>query len=344
LLFNLSVYVKYTELEYHSYQFQEKSYKEALMMKNTFLYIITVLIWGSTWIAIVYQINEAPVEVTLFYRFALAFAIMLVFALWRKIPLSFSAKNHGFFILLALMNFSMNYFILYEAQKYLNSAMTSIAFSMMLLMNIVNTRLFFGVRIKPKVYLGAFIGLSGIALLFYPTIAAQSFDKSALIGLGLVFAGAMIASLGNMVSVRNSNNDVPILSANTWGMFYGTVAMALMMLFTGVNLVLPTSMSYWISLSYVAIFGTVIAFASYFMLLRNIGPEKASYVIVLFPVVAIIISIFVEDFQITGYVLSGILLVGLGNLIVLVPSHKILMFKTRKVRKAISTEFVSIPK
>jgi drug/metabolite transporter (DMT)-like permease len=314
------------------------------VVKNTLLYIVTVLIWGSTWIAIEYQINEAPVEVTLFYRFSLAFVIMLVFALWRKIPLSFNAKNHGFFILLALMNFSMNYFILYEAQKYLNSAMTSIAFSMMLLMNIVNTRLCFGVRIKPKVFLGAIIGLSGIALLFYPSIAAQSYDQSSLIGLGLVFAGAMVASLGNMVSVRNSNNGVPILSANTWGMFYGTVAMILMMLYTDVNLVIPTSRSYWISLSYVAVFGTVIAFASYFMLLRNIGPEKASYVIVLFPVVAIIISIIVEDFQITGYVLGGILLVGLGNLIVLVPNNRLPKFKAKKVRRPISTEFVSIPK
>jgi drug/metabolite transporter (DMT)-like permease len=313
-------------------------------MKNTLLYIVTVLIWGSTWIAIEYQIDEAPVEVTLFYRFALAFTIMLIFSLWRKIPLSFNAKNHGFFILLALMNFSMNYFILYEAQKYLNSAMTSIAFSMMLLMNIVNTRLFFGVRIKPKVYLGAFIGLSGIGLLFYPTIAAQSYDQSALIGLGLVLAGSMVASLGNMVSVRNSKNSVPILSANTWGMFYGTVAMIMMMLYTDVSLVLPTATSYWVSLLYVSIFGTVIAFASYFMLLSNIGPEKASYVIILFPVVAIIISIFVEDFQITGYVLGGILLVGLGNLIVLVPNKKLPLFKDKKVRRPISTEFVSIPK
>ena len=120
-------------------------------MKNSMLYIVTVLIWGSTWIAIEYQINEAPVEVTLLYRFIIAFAIMLAYALWKKIPLAFDRKQHGFFVLLALLNFSMNYYILYEAQKYLNSAMTSIAFSTMLLVNIINTRIFFGVKIKPKV-------------------------------------------------------------------------------------------------------------------------------------------------------------------------------------------------
>ncbi|PCJ48835.1 MAG: EamA family transporter [Gammaproteobacteria bacterium] len=313
-------------------------------MKNTLLYIVTVLIWGSTWIAIEFQIDEAPVVITLFYRFAFAFLLMLIFALWRKLPLSFKAKDHGFFFLLALMNFSMNYFILYEAQKYLNSAMTSIAFSTMLLINIINTRIFFGVRIKPKVYLGAVVGLAGIFLLFYPTIAAQNFDRSSLIGLVLVLAGTLVASLGNMVSVRNSRNGLPILSANTWGMFYGSAILLAVIMIRDVSFVFPATTSYWISLSYVTIFGTVIAFASYFMLLRNLGPERASYVIVLFPVVAIIISIFVEDFQITPYVLGGILLVALGNIIVLTPLEKLPFFKSKRVRKPITAGFVSIPK
>jgi len=313
-------------------------------MKNTILYIVTVLIWGSTWIAIEYQIDEAPVEVTLFYRFAFAFIIMLVYCLWRKLPLSFKAKDHGFFFLLALLNFSTNYFILYEAQKYLNSAMTSIAFSTMLLMNILNTRIFFGTRIKPKVYAGAILGLAGIVMLFYPSIAAQNFDQSSLTGLGLVLAGTVVASFGNMVSVRNSKSGLPVLSANAWGMFYGTLIMLTMILVMDINFVLPATTSYWVSLSYVAIFGTVIAFASYFMLLNNIGPERASYVIVLFPVIAIIISVFVEDFQITGYVLAGILLVGMGNVLVLAPLEKLSMFRPKKVRIPLSTEFVSLPK
>ena len=51
-------------------------------------------------------------------------------------------------------------------------------------------------------------------------------------------------------------------------------------------------MSYWLSLLYLSTFGTVIAFACYFVLLKNIGPEKASYVIVLFPLVAVVLSTY----------------------------------------------------
>jgi len=290
-------------------------------MKNTLLYISTVLIWGSTWIAIEYQVNEAAVEVTLFYRFITASIIMLGFCLWRKLPLAFSLKDHAFMFLLALLNFSVNYMILYEAQKYLTSAMASIAFSTLLLVNIINTRIFFGTRIKPKVYVGAFIGLSGIVMLFYPTISAQNYEQSAVIGLLLALSGTIVASLGNMVSVRNSRQGLPILSVNAWGMIYGTVILLAIILTMDINFTFPETRSYWISLSYVSIFGTVIAFATYFMLMNNIGPEKASYVIILFPVVAIIISIFFEDFQITANVIVGFLMVALGNLLILTPDR-----------------------
>ena len=292
-------------------------------MKNTFLYIITVLIWGSTWIAIEFQIDEAPIQVSLFYRFALAAGIMWFYCLVRGVSLSFSRTEHFYIFLLALFNFSFNYLILYEAQKYLDSAMTSIAFSTLLLVNIINTRLFFGKPIKPRVYAGAIIGVIGLVTLFWPNLTAQSVDVLMLKGLGLAVGGTLVASLGNMVSYRNTQNDIPVLAANTWGMFYGALTMLTLVTTLDISFVLPDSSTYWVSLGFTAIFGTVIAFASYFILLNNLGPEKASYVIVLFPVVAIIISVFVEGFVLTNYVIAGFLLIALGNLVLLTPLEKI---------------------
>jgi drug/metabolite transporter (DMT)-like permease len=291
-------------------------------MKNAFLYITTVLIWGSTWIAIEYQIGEAPVEVSLLFRFSIASFLMLIYCLWKKLPLKFKAIDHAYILLLAIMNFSINYLILYEAQKYLDSAMTSIAFSTLLVINIINTRLFFGTKIKPKVYMGAFIGLIGIVLLFLPTIMAQEFNQTAITGLSLALVGTLVASFGNMVSVRNSKKGLPVLSLNAWGMFYGSITMLAIIWFKGIEITMPTTTSYWVSLSYLSVFGTVIAFASYFKLLSEMGPEKASYIIVLFPVVAILVGIFAENFQLTSFVIAGFLMVLMGNLLVLMPEKK----------------------
>ncbi|MCW9000494.1 MAG: DMT family transporter, partial [Kangiellaceae bacterium] len=191
-------------------------------MKNAFLYLITVLIWGSTWLAIEYQLGEVAVEVSLVYRFGLAGILVLVFSKLAGLSLKFSLQQHLYIALLGLLNFCLNYVTLYEAQKYLSSAITSIVFSILLLMNIVNTRIFFGKKIPFKTYFGAFIGIGGIVVLFWPEVVNYQAGTNTLFGLALVLGGALSASFGNMVSVRNSNNHYPILQTSGWGMMYGT--------------------------------------------------------------------------------------------------------------------------
>ena len=117
-------------------------------MKNMLLYLVTVLIWGSTWFAIEFQLGEVAIEVSLLYRFAIAAALMWLFCWWRKLNMHFTLRQHGFIFLLASLNFALNFLFIYQAQQYLTSAMTAIAFTTMLLMNIVNTRLFFGMLLR----------------------------------------------------------------------------------------------------------------------------------------------------------------------------------------------------
>jgi drug/metabolite transporter (DMT)-like permease len=292
-------------------------------MKNSFLYIITVLIWGSTWFAIEFQLGEVAVEVSLFYRFGLAALIMWGYCLWKKIPLTFSLKNHGYIILLGVGNFSANYAILYYAQNYLTSAMTSIAFSTLLLMNIVNTRIFFGKPIAFRIYLGALLGLMGIITLFWDDLQSVNISSATLWGLALALIGTLVASFGNMVSVRNSNSELNIMAVNAWGMTYGTFLLMIYAVFNGSQFNFSFEASYIISLLYLALFGSVIAFASYFSLLKNLGAEKASYLIILFPIVAVIISGLFEGFEFTQNIFIGFVLVLIGNAIVLTPQEKI---------------------
>src|SRR5690554_1869133 len=101
-------------------------------MQNILLYLITVLIWGSTWFAIEFQLGEVAIEVSLLYRFALAAALMWLYCWYRKLDMRFSLRQHGFILLLASLNFALNFLFIYQAQQYLTSAMTAIAFTTML--------------------------------------------------------------------------------------------------------------------------------------------------------------------------------------------------------------------
>lgn len=292
-------------------------------MKNILLYIFTVLIWGSTWFAIEFQIDVVAVEVSVAYRFGLAAIIMWLYCMWAKVPMSFSIQEHWYIAALALFNFSGNYFVIYWSQKYLTSAMTSIVFSSMLLMNIINARIFFGTKIHPRVYLGAIVGILGIVVLFWNDMGKVEINTSSTLGLVLVLTSALLASIGNMISVRNSNHGMNLFAANAWGMLYGTLFLILIALIIGSEFIIPLTMPFLSSLIYLSLFGTVIAFATFFMLLRDMGPEKASYVIVLFPAVAVTLSSLFEGFIWSTNIVFGFVLVLLGNAIVLTPTKKI---------------------
>jgi len=243
--------------------------------------------------------------------------------------MSFSLRNHFFILVLAIFNFSINYAVIYSSQQYLSSAMTSIAFSTMLLMNIVNTRIFFGTKIAPKTMLGALLGVFGIVALFWDDLALSNNSSNSLLGLILVLTAALIASLGNMASVRNSRANMNIFAVNAWGMLYGAIILSGLVLVSDAQFGFSMQTSYIASLLYLAIFGTVVAFATYYVLLNNMGPEKASYVIVLFPVVAVVLSSLFEEFVWTENTFVGFALVLLGNAIILAPDKPLSLLRRK---------------
>lgn len=286
-------------------------------MNNSFLYIITVIIWGSTWIAINYQLGDVAAEVSIVYRFGLAALCMFAYCRFKKLPLTFSAKQHVQLFAFGLTLFGFNYYLLYNAQAHINSALTSIAFSTLMMANILNARVWFKTRISSQVYYGGALGLMGIVTLFWPQISTIHFGDSTLIGLGLCLVGVMFASTGNMISIKNQHNNMPVLPATAWGMMYGCLFMCVIALAQGQTFNFSYTVEYISSLLYLSIFGSVIAFGCYLTLLARIGAHKASYATIMFPAVAVVISSFFEGFIWDSYTFIGLSLMLTGNLVVL---------------------------
>ena len=288
-----------------------------MRMSNTYLYLVTVLIWGSTWLAIEYQLGVVEPEVSIVYRYALASIILFFWCKIRGLPLIFKVKDHIWFAALGLLLFCLNYILTYRAQVHITSALAAIAFSMMLWINIVLSRLIFGTRISGRVLVGAVLGIVGIIILFAPRIQSVSFDDGVFFGCLLAVTGALSASVGNMVSQASQKRALPVMQGNAWGMFYGAMITAIIALVSGHEFNFDGTMTYIASLTYLAIFGSVVAFGAYLTLLGRIGAHKAGYATVMFPVVAVILSMAFEGLQLDLPIVTGTTLVLLGNLLVL---------------------------
>ncbi len=285
-------------------------------MYNTFLYLITVLIWGSTWLAIKFQLGVISPELSIAYRFGLAAIILIVFSLLRRLPMGFSLKTHAFFALQGLLLFSLNYFLVYLAEGYLTSGLVAIIFSLIIVLNVFFGAIFLGNPVRVRVMIGAGLGLLGLAFVFWPELTSLSLSSQKIVGMILAFIATISASLGNVVSARNQRHELPVIQTNAYGMLYGAVFMLVTAILRGAELQFDTSPSYVLSLFYLAIFGSVIAFGSYLTLLGRIGLDRAAYVTVLFPVIALLLSTIFEDLRWGIYQLLGVLLILLGNAVV----------------------------
>jgi len=297
-------------------------------MYNAFLYLTTVLIWGSTWLAIKFQLGVISPELSIAYRFGLAALILIVFSLIRRLQMGFSLKIHGFFALQGLLLFSLNYLLVYLAEGYLTSGLVAIIFSLIIVLNVFFGAILLGNPVRTRVMIGAGLGLMGLAFVFWPELSSLSLSSQKTVGVVLALIATISASLGNVISARNQRHELPVVQTNAYGMLYGALFMLVFALLRGTQLQFDTSPSYILSLFYLAIFGSVIAFGSYLTLLGRIGLDRAAYVTVLFPVIALMLSTIFEDLSWGIFQLLGVLLIFLGNAVVVTKKGR---FSIRKI-------------
>lgn len=290
---------------------------------NAFLYLITVLIWGSTWIAIKWQLGVVPAPVSIAYRFWIAAAVLLLILVAMRKQVHPPREAWRYLVAQGVALFCCNFLCFYYASQWVPSGLIAVVFSTAPLWNSINGRIFLGRAIQPQVIVGALLGLAGIVMLFLPQMSGHWSDGAMLRGLGLAFLGTLFFSTGNLLSSRMQSLGLTPWLTNTWAMFIGAAVLTLIGVMLGMPFTLDASPLYIGSLLYLAVPGSVIGFTAYLMLVGRLGPERAAYCTVLFPVVALSISTVYE-----GYVWSLMAFVGLacvlgGNLLAFMPVRRV---------------------
>lgn len=286
-------------------------------MQNIMYYLITVLIWGSTWLAIKFQLGVVAPEISIAYRFSLSAVLLFLYSAVRRLPMRFNWRQHVAMAGQGFLLFSFNYFMVYLAEGYLTSGLVAILFSTIIITNVILGAFILGSPVRVRVVLGAIVGIVGIGIIFYPELS--NFDYSGGGGLGLILTmlGVISASFGNILSAHNQRNELPVIQTNAFGMTYGALFMFTLAAINGAPLAFDSSFSYVASLLYLALFGSVIAFGAYLTLLGKIGADRAAYVTVLFPVISLSLSTLFEGMTWNYSQLAGFVLVLVGNTIVL---------------------------
>jgi drug/metabolite transporter (DMT)-like permease len=279
---------------------------------NALFYGAVTLIWGSTWLAISYQVGTVTTAASIFYR-STAAGLLLVAYLWlRGLPMRFSLRQHGLIAITGCTLFSGNYLFLYPAEELVPSGLVAVIFAMTVPFNLINASVLLGDSVERRVLVAGGMGVGGIALVFWPDLVQFQLNAGSLRGAGLALVAAYLFSLGGVVSAKAQLTGVPVLQTEAYGLIYGALFLVPVTLLTG-GFEFALRSAYVISLAYLVIFGSIIGFAMYLTVTERLGAARAAYVTVLFPIVALLWSTLLENYRWTALNLAGVALILLGS-------------------------------
>jgi drug/metabolite transporter (DMT)-like permease len=295
------------------------SYANAMTPLDYGLYAVTVLIWGLSWIGMHFQVGVVAPEVSIIWRYLIATPMMFILAAMRSESLRYGLSDHAYFVAMGLCLFSLNYLLFYYAVLHVPSGLLSIQFTLAAIVNVVLGAVFFRTRIHARIVIGSIFGVAGVAAMFYPEVQGVGLNGGAVIGFILGLLGTLSFCSGNMVSLAAQRRRLPVFATLAWAMTYGTALIAVVAVIKGEAFSIDWGTSYLISLAYVSVLGSFVGFSAYFTLLGRIGPARAGYSTVLYPVVALAASTVLEGYRWTPLAIAGLVSVMVGVFLVLRP-------------------------
>ena len=286
-------------------------------MSNLQLFIVCVAIWGSTWIAITYQLGRVAPEASVTYRFLLASAIIFAYCIVRRLRLRYPPREQAWLAVFGITMFSASYILIYYAEEYIVSGVVAVGYSASPLLGMLGLRMFFGTPMTARMATGSILGILGITLVFWPEFGKLQAGQNVALGAAYTAIAVLISSAGSLIAHRNHDAGVPVWPSLAWGTLYGALASLAITLAMGKELSVELSAAYVLSFLYLTIAGSIFAFGAYITLLNRIGAARSGYIGVMVPIVALVVSAFFEGFQWHALTWIGIAISVAGNVLVL---------------------------
>ena len=282
------------------------------------LFAACVAIWGSTWLAITFQLegHVAP-EASVFYRFLLASVLLFGYCLARRLPLRYTARQHAWIALQGALMFSVSYLFVYYAEQHVVSGLVAMGYSASPLLGMLGMRIVFGTPMTARIAMGSALGIAGIGLVFYPELAHLRGGGEPVLGAIFTALAVFVSTLGSLAAHRNQQARLPLWQSMAWGMLYGSGLSLAVTFAMGKTLAFEPTRAYVLSLLYLAVLGSIVAFAGYLTLLRRIGPARSGYIGVMVPIVALCLSSIFERFDWHLATFAGIAISVAGNIVIL---------------------------
>lgn len=307
------------------------------------VFFLVVFSWSTSWIVIKFQLGIVPESLSVAYRFFGASLILFIIALYSKINLKFSRRQHWLIFLQGAGLFFLNHFFFYSAIHYVSTGVAAtFSASAVMIMPIMDYFLHKN-KVSKKLIFAGILGIIGLAIISSSEINTSDFDFKILLGLIFCICGATAFSFGSLIGKElGFSNIKTLISATAFSMLYGSSLSFFLVVFRGSPITFDFSFSYIASLLYLILLPGIVGYCGILFLIEKIGASKSSYTGLLYPAFALIISGIFENYHFTYLTFLGMILVASGNFIALktrqnkqmiMPSGSLSLESIEKIKK-----------
>jgi len=284
---------------------------ERLRIAIGFLVVSTV--WGSTWLAIKIGVETIPPFLAAGVRFVIAVCILYAIVRARNLPIDRTREALQVYGAVGLLTFGVPFALVYWAEQFIPSALASILFAVFPFWVAIFSHLLLSAEPIDK-YKGAgiFFGFAGIVVIFWGDIASAS--SSAAYGMGAIVLSTVLQAYALVFTKRFGQTINPFV-LNLIGMSIGAACLISLSFATEHWEGIRWNMTAVWSILYLAVFGSVIAFVTYYWLLKRTEAVYLSLTTFINPIVATLLGAVVLGETLGVSVLMGAGLVLAGILI-----------------------------
>lgn len=285
-------------------------------MRARIVWLLLCAIWGSTWLFIKIGLQDLPPISFAGIRFVIASLILLTIVVIRGRPFPRARRDWALIAVTGVLSFGLNYGLLFWGEQYVSSGLAAVLQTTIPAFGLLIAHLHLpGERLTLAKVCGVVLGIIGVGVIFSNQLSAVG--PLALWGSAAIVTGAFGAAYSNvLIKSRGGHLDPAMLAAGQ--MMCGLVPLLIIGIVTEGNPLLFhwTPMAF-VSLFYLVLVGSVIAFMLFYWLVRNMDVTKTMLIALVTPLFAVILGMIVLDERLSWRTILGgaCIMMGIGLIV-----------------------------
>jgi drug/metabolite transporter (DMT)-like permease len=290
-----------------------------MKLKDWLAFIVLGTLWGSSFMWIKIAVQETSPILVVAIRLSFAILTLIAAAIIARQTMPKSGRMWLILTIFGFVNVAFPYLLITWGEQYIDSAIAAVLNSTTPLFAMVIAHFTLADdRISAPKLVGLIVGFLGILILISRDLNRSTILEGnpmlLILGQGAVLLASFLYA-GSAVFARRNLKSLSHIEQGLVPLLVSTLSLWMVAAIVKDPLSLPELPITWISLAWLGILGSGLAFLLYFYLIHSVGPTRSTLVTYIFPLVGVALGVLILGEKLDLRLFVGSILI-VGSIIV----------------------------